>query len=478
MHYDIVIVGAGTAGIPAAIFAGQRGARVCLIEHAPEIGGCLLINRGQMSGAGTALQAARGIVDSPDRHYQDVLRISRDTADRGQARLACDLQGGFIDWLMASGFEMLPDMPRILYGHEAYDVERIYWGREEGRSILAVLRPLLEAEIARGSVDLFVNCKAEALLRGTDGGIEGVVDDRGGCYRGTSVLLATGGYGANKRLFEALHPGSTLWSGAYHYANGAGLEMAIEAGASLLHTEKYHPSFGGVLDHTLPVPRYRSPGGLVPQDRAQWEIVVNRRGERFYAEDGTSADLRAERLAQQPEYRAWVIFDQHIRDTAPNLFWYFGAEKAAEFYRENPHVHTAPDLAGLAVQAGIDPQGLQHTVDAYNLAVETGSDALGRKFLPAPIEQGPYYAVGIFAYTVRSFGGLAVSPQFEVLDGAGRAIKGLYAAGEILGSAISGAGAVGGMGLTPALVFGRLLGEKILPVGSAAGVATGGGARP
>ncbi len=77
MDYDLIVVGAGTAGMPAAIFAARRGARVCLIERAEAVGGCMRINRGQMSGAGTRLQAQRGITDTPDLHYQDVMRPER-----------------------------------------------------------------------------------------------------------------------------------------------------------------------------------------------------------------------------------------------------------------------------------------------------------------------------------------------------------------------------------------------------------------
>ncbi|MBL8643382.1 MAG: FAD-binding protein, partial [Rhodospirillaceae bacterium] len=173
---------------------------------------------------------------------------------------------------------------------------------------------------------------------------------------------------------------------------------------------------------------------------------------------------RAHDLAQQPQGRAWVIFDAAIKRDAPNLFYYFDTAKTADFYRNSTCVVAKPSLDELAATCGIDAAGLAETVAAYNASVDSRVDVLGRRFMPRKIAEGPFYAVAIFSYTVRSVGGLKVDTQFRVLNGAGAPIPGLYAVGEVLGSLISGAGAVGGMSLTPALVFGRLLGEKILPL--------------
>src|SRR5690606_33080883 len=105
---------------------------------------------------------------------------------------------------------------------------------------------------------------------------------------------------ANAELFSRLHPGATLWSGSYHQASGRGIEMAAELGGQIVLNETFLPNFGGFLDHTLEHPRYRAPGGLTPQDRPPWEVVVNRSGERFYREDNESVDERTERLLAQP----------------------------------------------------------------------------------------------------------------------------------------------------------------------------------
>src|SRR3546814_8462895 len=90
--YDIVIAGAGPAGLTIAIFAARRGRSVCLLEKAGQVGGALLINRGQLSGAGTKLQAQRGIVDTAQDHYDDAMRISKGTSDSAMLDLAVRLQ--------------------------------------------------------------------------------------------------------------------------------------------------------------------------------------------------------------------------------------------------------------------------------------------------------------------------------------------------------------------------------------------------
>ena len=114
--WDVIIAGAGTAGIPAAIFAARRGARVLLLEHADTVGGTLHISGGQLSAAGNRMQADKGIEDSPQEHFDDVMRITKGTADAKMVRLAVDNAPGTLDWLLANGFEPLPDHPVIHFG--------------------------------------------------------------------------------------------------------------------------------------------------------------------------------------------------------------------------------------------------------------------------------------------------------------------------------------------------------------------------
>lgn len=453
---DLVVVGAGPAGLMTAIFAADRGLSVCLVEASDAVGGALRINRGQLSGAGTRLQAERGIEDGPERHYADAMRISRGTSDPEFLAMAVKLQGPLIDWLMDHGFEMEDDMPRIIHGHEAYDVARTYWGKQDGLSILQVLEPMLQAHIDAGRIDLRLDTRVERLLV-EQNEIAGVIAG-GESIRARATVLTTGGYTADPALFSRFHDNATLWSGSWPHALGDGHRMAEAAGGTIGLEDTFLPNFGGILDHTLDPPRFRAPGGLVPQDRPPWEIIVNRAGERFVREDDRHVDDRARLLARQPDSRAWVIYDERIRREAPSLFLYFDAAKAARFYDPDGPIVGADTLDALAAACGIDAAGLTRTVAAYNAP---GPDPLGREHRPAPIAAPPFYALPIFAYCVRSYAGLKVDKDFKVLDAAGAPIPRLYAVGEILGSLLSGKGAVGGMALSPALAFGRRLGELI-----------------
>src|ERR1700741_4498037 len=109
---DIVVVGAGTAGIPAAIEAADRGAHVVLLEKQSRVGGMLHVSTGQFSGAGTRLQRDRGIQDDADSHLADVERLSHGLANRDLVRESVARQGGTVDWLQDLGFDFLPDSPR------------------------------------------------------------------------------------------------------------------------------------------------------------------------------------------------------------------------------------------------------------------------------------------------------------------------------------------------------------------------------
>lgn len=459
--YDVVVIGAGPAGLTTSIFAADRGAHIALIEAAPKVGGAMLINRGQLSGAGSKLQAQKGIKDSPKRHFDDAIRISRGTASREFLELAVKLQGPFIDWLMEHGFEMAEDMPRIIHGHEAYDEARTYWGREDGLSLVKVLSPMLKAHVDNGRVEVFTSTSAQTLLSNDKGAVIGVRAEDGREFFGRVVVLASGGYAANPTLFARLHEGATLWSGSYKYSNGRGLEMGEQVGGEIVLKETFLPNFGGFLDHTLEQPRYRAPGGLTPQDRPPWEIVVNKEGKRFYREDNESVDERTELLIAQTESLGFVIFDDAIRREAPSIFSYF-PDKAERFFEPGGAIQSADTLKELAEKCGIDAQNLSASVAQYNEAVASGHDAsFGRKHMPRPIKEGPFYALPIVSYTVRGYAGLKVDLDFRVRTKQGGVVEGLYAVGEVLGSLLSGKGSVGGMSLTPALVFGRYLGERL-----------------
>ena len=118
--WDLIVVGGGNAGLPTALFAAQRGARVLIVEAAGALGGTLFLSSGQMAAAGTRLQKQRGIDDSPQQHYDDIMRISRNTADPVLLRLAVEHAAPMFDWLTDHGLVPLDGQPITGTTHEPY----------------------------------------------------------------------------------------------------------------------------------------------------------------------------------------------------------------------------------------------------------------------------------------------------------------------------------------------------------------------
>ncbi len=474
--WDVIIAGAGTAGIPAAIFAARRGARVLLLEHADTVGGTLHISGGQLSAAGNRMQADKGIEDSPQEHFDDVMRITKGTADAKMVRLAVDNAPGTLDWLLANGFEPLPDHPVIHFGHEPYSIPRTYWGADNGLSILKVLETELAAELEKGGISLRLQTELIGLERNDSGTVTGVVvrnqDGTTEAFAGRNTVLTSGGYAANEELFPVYTNGYPLFGGAYPYSQGAGIRLAFEAGAELRHSDTFVPIFAGVAD-------IEGSGEMTiithttPQWREPWEIYVNRAGKRFVTEDTKSVDEREMRLIEQPDLTFWVIYDAVIADEAPTIFGRprhrhdltggLGAADIEKAFSGHPSFCRAESLRALAGETGIDAAGLEATVADYNAGVESGSDSLGRKHMPKPIAVPPFHAIKHHGMSVSGPAGVAIDEHLRVLKADGTPILNLYAAGEVLGTGLfHGKAIVGGMNATPALTFGRLLGQSIL----------------
>ncbi len=468
-HCDIAIVGAGTAGIPAAIEAVQAGACVVLIEQSDRVGGTLHISAAQMSGAGTRLQRERGIADTPQAHLDDAIRISRGTCDAALVAKATGLGGATIDWLMDLGFDMDPACPAILHFHEAYRTPRTYWGHDGGRSVLRVLLPLLDAAMARPNATLLLRTEAASLLRDSRGAVTGLRlrhrdNDASSELLADAVVLASGGYAGNPALFDRLTDGASLYTPALSIASGSGIEMAEAIGARIRGGEHFIPTFAGIeeadgkdrvlWDH-LP--------SLTPQVRQPWEIYVGADGCRFVREDSDSVDARERALMRLPGLTFWALFDDAIFRDSPPLLPGWRADELAAAWASSPSFAIADTVEELARRAGIDPAGLALTVQQYNAALDNRvADPLGRMHRPCPIAAPPYRAIRMHGIVLKTPAGLAVNTDLNVLDAAGVPIANLYAIGEAIGGAtLSGNSFVGGMSVTPALSFGRWLGREL-----------------
>ncbi|MDA8368900.1 MAG: FAD-dependent oxidoreductase [Nocardiopsaceae bacterium] len=473
----IVVVGTGGAGLCVALAAAEHGLHVDLIDKQDHIGGMLHIANGEFSGAGTRRQREHGIDDDPQRHFDDVWRLSHGKVDRELAWLTVRRQGEIVDWLDSLGFDFSPACPGLIHGHEVYSVPRTYWGRQNGLSVIRVLHERLRPLIADGRITLRLGTEATGLIteRGQVTGVRVVPSATGETIELTAaaVVLATGGYDANRELRNRFLPEhlSSVLIGCLDHATGDGLVMAEDIGAAVSSDGVFLPIMGLIPDPSRPghAVDYREAFiELAPAYRTPYEIWVNKRGERFVPEDTQSPEQRERELLRQPDATMHIIFDRAAAEAAPkplinNPTSGWDQDRFLSACETSPWVTRAPDLETLADRLGIDADVLARTVGGYNDAVATGTDAaFGRSVLPSRLEQGPFYAITSVAASILSRDGLRVNTDLSVLDTAGNPIPGLHAVGEILGNNVfAGDNYVGGMSVTPAMTLGRLLGERL-----------------
>jgi fumarate reductase flavoprotein subunit len=469
VEWDYIIIGAGTAGLPAAIFASGRGARVLLIDAADSVGGTLHLANGQVSAGGTRTQEAKGIVDSPDAHYADIMRITRGLADADIVRKTVDHAPDTINWLLDNGLNPLPDHPVTGSdpGRPTYTTARYLWGKNEGRDILAVVLKELEPELASGRVVTQLATNVTELLTSDTGAVVGVraqSADGVHSFRGRHVLITTGGYAMSPDVFESLVGEPAYAAGSYPSNLGKGLELATSVGGTLRGHELHRAGTGSILTSDTFPAKFYARFNTTPQQRPPWEIWVDNAGQRFIREDEPLAEERASAVATLDDFRYAVVFDDQTFRTAPVGISGWTREDMLEHFDTHPMFFKADTLEELAEKAGIDAAGLASTVAAYNTSVSSGMDELGREYMPRPIATGPYYAIIHLGSSATSSVGIVVDKDLRVLKEDGTLIENLYAAGEVLGSgATLGAVFTPGMMLTPALTLGRWLGMT-LPV--------------
>lgn len=468
MKVDVVVVGAGAAGLACALHAARAGARVLVVEKDDKIGGTLHLSGGHLAAGGSRRQREQGVEDSPQAHLADVLRISRGTARRDLVETVTEHAPATVDWLADRGFAFDPATPRIVHGHEPYEVARTVYGVDEGMSILEVLERELAEVRASHDLELWTGTVVTGLLGGDGEPIAGVEVLRGGDevpVEATYTVLATGGYGADAELFEELE-GVPLVSAAARTSTGDGIHLGRSVGAGIQGAGSYLPTFGGLPDPVSPGRANWHDRQRLTSERPPWEIYVDRDGRRWVAEDEPSIDEKERALTHVPELTFWTVFDDRALSAATGeLQIVVGKEPDDVRAMANTRsgVHSADSLAALGGAAGIDAGGLTDTVARYNAAVSAGVDVdFGRTHLPAPIDQPPFYAIRNHAITLVTFQGLDIDGDCAVRDEAGEVVPGLFAVGEVIGAAATcGNSFCGGMLLTPALTLGRLLGVRL-----------------
>lgn len=473
----LIVVGGGTAGIPAALEGLRRGAEVVLIDKGDRLGGMLWASGAVLSGAGSRLQRSKGILDSANAHEEEVWEVGRRRADRALLHLAARDAGSTIDWLEALGVRFQEGSPMRLGladEHEVYDTPRSYvldapdeLGPYRGPVLADALIAALRRE-KHGRLELRLDCTAVSLVGGPEGRIGGCrVRDAAGSesvVTGDAVILATGGYAANQELLRRFHGrvGRIVSQGLAH-ATGDGLVLAEATGAQVVNDDIVVPMLGAVEDPDRP--GFRLTDTMVHIGRPAFEsgdIWVNADGRRFFAEDDSSPDRRERAVLAQPGGAVHVVFDDAMRRGLTDNVRVWTASHLGD-PPDPALVRSAGTLAGLATLLGVPATALEETVRSYNAGVAEGADPLDRRALPKALDTPPFHGVPTVASIIVTFAGVRVNERLEVMDGEGQPIGGLYAVGELLGGGqVQGDGFSSGMSVTPAIAFGRWAAECAL----------------
>ena len=333
-------------------------------------------------------------------------------------------------------------------------------------SVYRALEPPVLKLMNAGRIAIIPQTYVTDLMMNMDGSVAGVTarsqDGKMTDYRASNVLLASGGAGGDAAMFEKLNGAPLYCRMAYPYNKGHGVTLGESAGGYVRGVDKYLPNDGGILadmDYPSPISASAITDGA---QRKPWEVYVNVQGERFGQEAHPSVDVREHNVLAQPGHRYWIVFDDRILNEAPPLIARWDKDRIRAAFGKHHMFTSAASLTELARWAGIDARGLEQSVAAYNAAQAAGEDPFGRTHMPLPISKPPFYAVRMQAFSVLTYGGLAVDGALRVQRSDGSAVSNLYAAGEILGKgSLSGHAYVGGMSLTPALTFARLIAQRM-----------------
>ena len=490
---DVVVIGAGGAGMTAAMTAADAGQKVVILESQAMVGGNSARATGGMNAAKTVYQdenefdqaagvektlatAAEKYADNetitalaktvseqwaayqanPTGYFDSVELMELDTMVGGKGindpelvKTLCEGTADAIDWLDENGITL-----HNVSSFGGASVKRIHRPvNEEGKvvSVGAYMIPLLQENCEKRGIDIVLNTTVDTILTDANGaavGVSGTDKDGNTVVNAKSVILATGGFGANLDMVTQYKPelaGFMTTNAAG--AQGQGIEMATAIGAGTVDMDQIqiHPTVEA------------NTAALITEGlRGDGAILVNANGERFIDEVGTRDVVSAAEIAQPGSY-SWLIVDQAMAD----------ASSVIQGYIKKGYTKTGATYEELAKELDVDPAAFANTMETWNGYVEAKNDPdFGRTSFANPLNNGPYYAIKVTAGVHHTMGGVTINSATEVLKEDGTVIPGLFAAGEVTGG-VHGANRLGGTAVADFVVFGRIAGESAANYASA-----------
>ena len=450
LNADIVIIGAGGAGLAAAVSANQNGASVIVLEKMPQVGGNTIISGAAYNCADPEFQAKFGITDSVEKHYEQTFNGGDKLGDPVLVHILVENALPTLKWLEGMGMVFKDHIFTVLGGlwpraHKPVtplgtgfiETYMNYINTHDGITILTDTRATeIYLEEGRASV-----VKAK--------GLNGTVVAQGH----KAVIIASGGFGYNiemrqkyNKIWATLdesikttnHPGAT----------GDGIVLAEKIGAALIGMEYIQ---------LLPMgdPKTGSLLGNIEQG-VENRIFVNKDGNRF-VDEGERRDVMTEALFEQDDAYMWIVLDSHnypTKETKNNF------NESMQEMLDQGRAFEGNTIEELAGKIGVDATKLKAAIDGFNAAVETGGpDSFGRTLFDQKIDTPPYYAGARMPTVHHTMGGIKINAKTQVIDTEGNVIPGLYAAGETTGG-IHGANRLGGNALPDINVFGKIAGAN------------------
>jgi fumarate reductase flavoprotein subunit len=445
IEVPLLIVGAGAAGLCAALAAAEAGVEVLVVERDAVPAGSTALSAGLIPAAATRLQRAKGIVDSPQLFAADIRRKAKGEADAAVVDAVVHGAGQLVEWLMdryGLPFEVVDNFNYP--GHSALRMHGL--PSRTGSELIDRLRHAAETS----DITILPQRIADVLLAEPDGRIRGVEILRGdggrervGCK---ALVLACNGFGGNPDLVRRFIPemGDALYFG--HPGNRGDAVMWGEAlGAKLAHLGAYQGHGSVATPHNILIT-----WAVIMQGGIQ----VNRDGSRFCDETQGYSEQAAEVL-RQPGAVAWSVFDGRIAAVARQFEDFQNAERAGAILTGR----SIEELAGLmrVPAAAIATEW----AELESLKAKSGMDRFGRQFAPQQVCVAPFHAVKVTGALFHTQGGLAIDGVGRVRRKDGTLLPNLFAAGGAAAgvSGSSAAGYLSGNGLLTATVLGRLAGQ-------------------
>ena len=454
---DVVVIGAGGAGLAAAISAEQNGAKVIVVEKMPKVGGNTILAGGAVNAVNDRSEFAIKQNDSVYWHYTQTLKGGD---YQGNPELVMTLVSNAydaIEWTKSLGMEWQGE-------DKVFTVSGGLWPRAwkpvmvAGTGFFDTYTKYIDKT---DKIDLMLNTKAEKILVNDLGAACGIVctGETGNTItiNAKSVVVATGGFAKNVELrmaYDAIWGtlDASVLSTNHEGATGDGVKMLQQLQADFIQ-------MGNIQLLPLGDPKTGSLSGNI-EHGVDSRIFVNKSGLRYGDEGGRRDDMTRDLFAQE-DALMWIVMDSDTYPTGDELN-NFG-ETANQLVAAGRAVK-ADTLDELAVLMDVDAENLKATIAEYNRYcvggdLEGQADQFGRTLFGQPIDNGPFYAGARVPTVHHTMGGVRIDTLCRVYNENGEIIKNLYAAGEVTGG-IHGTNRLGGNALTDTVVFGRIAGES------------------